>query len=141
YWQSVAKKTLPGHKLDFPDLIHFPSHVSLRSLKKTSWKNDADCCDIHSSQSIIIWKIQLQLARNASGVDGTLFTSKNKLYDSVTSFSVEHSFPKLRFFYISNNKFSGSLPTSFFQNLQGMKDLSDSTHHHPCDVSFSVCGI
>ncbi|XLR37307.1 hypothetical protein S83_021967, partial [Arachis hypogaea] len=50
---KCSEKTLPGHKLDFPDLIHFPSHVSLRSLKKTSWKNDADCYWCYSLPSLI----------------------------------------------------------------------------------------
>ncbi|XLU22368.1 hypothetical protein S245_058434, partial [Arachis hypogaea] len=53
-----------------------------------------------------------QLARNASGVEGTQFTSKNKLYGTITSFSVQHPFPKLRIFYISNNKFS-TMQTEF----------------------------
>ncbi|XLU63671.1 hypothetical protein S245_022880 [Arachis hypogaea] len=55
----------------------------------------------------------------------------NKFHGTITSLSAEHPFPKLRIFDVSNNKFSGPLPTSFFQNFQGMKDLNDSTHHPP----------
>ncbi|KAL1307757.1 hypothetical protein AAHE18_17G055700 [Arachis hypogaea] len=59
----------------------------------------------------------------------------NKFHGTITSLSAEHPFPKLRIFDVSNNKFSGPLPTSFFQNFQGMKDLNDSTHHPP-DLSY-----
>ncbi|MED6153973.1 hypothetical protein PIB30_107460, partial [Stylosanthes scabra] len=55
----------------------------------------------------------------------------NKFHGSITSFRAEHPFPKLRIFDVSNNKFSGPLPASLFENFQGMKDLSDSTHHPP----------
>ncbi|MED6158318.1 hypothetical protein PIB30_031620 [Stylosanthes scabra] len=55
----------------------------------------------------------------------------NKFHGTITSFRAEHPFPKLRIFDVSNNKFSGPLPTSLFENFEGMKDLSDSTHHPP----------
>ncbi|MED6115370.1 hypothetical protein PIB30_089773 [Stylosanthes scabra] len=56
----------------------------------------------------------------------------NKFHGTITtSFSAKHPFPMLRIFDVSNNKFSGPLPASFFENFQGMKDLSDSAHHPP----------
>ncbi|XP_072078343.1 uncharacterized protein [Arachis hypogaea] len=53
----------------------------------------------------------------------------NKFHGTITSFGAKDPFPKLRIFDVSNNKFSGPLPTSFFENFQGMKDLSNGTHH------------
>ncbi|MED6126110.1 hypothetical protein PIB30_075209 [Stylosanthes scabra] len=56
----------------------------------------------------------------------------NKFHGTITtSFNAKHPFPKLRIFDVSNNKFGGPLPTSLFENFQGMKELSDSTHHRP----------
>ncbi|MED6114216.1 hypothetical protein PIB30_078285 [Stylosanthes scabra] len=56
----------------------------------------------------------------------------NKFHGTITtSVNAKHPFQKLRIFDVSNNKYSGPLPTSLFVNFQGMKDLSDSTHHPP----------
>ncbi|MED6116636.1 hypothetical protein PIB30_102104 [Stylosanthes scabra] len=48
-------------------------------------------------------------------------TSMRKMLDSRTKL-LSH---------VPNNKFSGSLPASLFENFQGMKDFSDSAHHLP----------
>jgi Leucine-rich repeat (LRR) protein len=50
----------------------------------------------------------------------------NKLHGAIICFSSKHPFPKLRIFDVSNNNFSGSLPTSCIKNFQGMKNASDS---------------
>ncbi|XP_052107690.1 receptor-like protein 19 [Arachis duranensis] len=51
----------------------------------------------------------------------------NKFYGTITCLSKKHPFPKLRIFYVSNNKFSGPLPMQCFQEFQGMMTLNDST--------------
>ncbi|XP_068488252.1 receptor-like protein Cf-9 homolog [Phaseolus vulgaris] len=50
----------------------------------------------------------------------------NKLHGVITCLGTEHPFPMLRIFDVSNNSFSGPLPTSYFKNFQGMKNVSDS---------------
>ncbi|GAU14481.1 hypothetical protein TSUD_250210 [Trifolium subterraneum] len=49
----------------------------------------------------------------------------NELHGSITCSSTKHPFPKLRIFYVSNNNFSGPLPTSCFKNFQGMMNVID----------------
>ncbi|MED6115368.1 hypothetical protein PIB30_089771, partial [Stylosanthes scabra] len=56
---------------------------------------------------------------------------ESKFHGTITSFSVKHPFSKLTIFDVSNNKFSGPLPTSLFEHFQGMKDLNDSINHPP----------
>ncbi|MED6199662.1 hypothetical protein PIB30_078031 [Stylosanthes scabra] len=61
----------------------------------------------------------------------------NKFYGTITtSFSAKHPFQKLRIFDVSNNKFSGPLPATLFENFQGMKDLSDDSTHQPPGLSY-----
>ena len=50
----------------------------------------------------------------------------NHLHGAITCSSTKHSFPKLRIFDVSNNNFSGSLPTSCIKNFQGMMNVNDS---------------
>ncbi|KAK2431254.1 receptor protein [Trifolium repens] len=50
----------------------------------------------------------------------------NKLYGTITCSSTKHPFPMLRIFDVSNNNFSGPLPTSCIKNFQGMMNLNES---------------
>ncbi|XP_013459486.2 receptor-like protein 9DC3 [Medicago truncatula] len=50
----------------------------------------------------------------------------NHLHGAITCSSIKHSFPKLRIFDVSNNNFSGTLPTSCIKNFQGMMNVNDS---------------
>ncbi|XP_044511530.1 receptor-like protein Cf-9 homolog [Mangifera indica] len=49
----------------------------------------------------------------------------NKFYGIISASSAEanHSFPKLRFFDISNNTFSGPLPTKYFESMKAMQNV------------------
>ncbi|PNY13409.1 receptor-like protein kinase [Trifolium pratense] len=50
----------------------------------------------------------------------------NKLYGKITCSSTKHPFPMLRIFDVSNNNFSGPLPTQCIKNFQGMMNVNDS---------------
>ncbi|KAK2377437.1 receptor protein [Trifolium repens] len=50
----------------------------------------------------------------------------NKLYGTITCSSTKHPFPKLRIVDVSNNNFSGPLPTSCIKKFQGMMKVNDS---------------
>jgi len=50
----------------------------------------------------------------------------NKFHGVITSLGTKPPFPKLRIFDISNNYFTGLLPTSYIHNFQGMMDASDN---------------
>ncbi|XP_045786770.1 receptor-like protein 7 [Trifolium pratense] len=50
----------------------------------------------------------------------------NKLYGTITCSNTKDPFPKLRIFDVSNNNFSGPLPTSCIKNFQGMMNVNDS---------------
>ncbi|GAU14511.1 hypothetical protein TSUD_250530 [Trifolium subterraneum] len=50
----------------------------------------------------------------------------NQLYGTIKCSSTKHSFLKLRIFDVSNNKFSGPLPTSCIKKFQGMMNVNDS---------------
>jgi hypothetical protein len=52
----------------------------------------------------------------------------NKLYGTITCSSTKHPFLKLRIFDVSNNKFTGPLPTSCIKNFRGMMNANDSQH-------------
>lgn len=49
----------------------------------------------------------------------------NNLHGAITCSSTKHPFPKLRIFDVSNNNFSGTLPTSCINNFQGMMNVND----------------
>ncbi|KEH29673.1 receptor-like protein [Medicago truncatula] len=55
-----------------------------------------------------------------------LVLRSNNLHGVITCSSTKHPFPKLRIFDVSNNNFSGTLPTSCIQNFQGMMNVDDS---------------
>ncbi|KAK7261046.1 hypothetical protein RIF29_27349 [Crotalaria pallida] len=50
----------------------------------------------------------------------------NKFHGTITCSSIKNPFPKLRIFDVSNNHFSGPLPTSCIKNFQGMMNVNDS---------------
>ncbi|GAU14493.1 hypothetical protein TSUD_250340 [Trifolium subterraneum] len=50
----------------------------------------------------------------------------NKLYGTITCSSIKHPFLKLRIFDVSNNNFSGPLPTSCIKNFPAMMNVNDS---------------
>ncbi|XP_027939383.1 receptor-like protein Cf-9 [Vigna unguiculata] len=50
----------------------------------------------------------------------------NKFHGVITSLGTKLPFPKLRIFYISNNYFTGLLPTSYIHNFQGMMNVNES---------------
>ncbi|KAK2377428.1 receptor protein [Trifolium repens] len=50
----------------------------------------------------------------------------NKLYGTITCSIIKHPFLKLRIFDVSNNNFSGMLPTSCITKFQGMMNVNDS---------------
>ncbi|XP_027941342.1 LOW QUALITY PROTEIN: receptor-like protein 7 [Vigna unguiculata] len=50
----------------------------------------------------------------------------NKFHGIITSLGTKLPFPRLRIFDISNNYFTGLLPTSYIHNFQGMMDASDN---------------
>ncbi|XP_045832016.1 receptor-like protein 7 [Trifolium pratense] len=50
----------------------------------------------------------------------------NKFYGTITCSNTKDPFPKLRIFDVSNNNFSGPLPTSCIKNFQGMMNVNDS---------------
>ena len=50
----------------------------------------------------------------------------NNLHGTITCSSTKQSFSMLRIFYVSNNNFSGPLPTSCIKNFQGMMNVNDS---------------
>ncbi|XP_045830479.1 receptor-like protein 7 isoform X2 [Trifolium pratense] len=50
----------------------------------------------------------------------------NKLYGTITCSSTKHPFTKLRIFDVSNNNFSGPLPTSCIKKFQGMMNVNGS---------------
>jgi len=50
----------------------------------------------------------------------------NKFHGVITSLGTKLPFPRLRIFDISNNYFTGLLPTSYIHNFQGMMDASDN---------------
>jgi len=50
----------------------------------------------------------------------------NKFHGVITSLGTKLPFPKLRIFDISNNYFTGLLPTSYIHNFRGMMDVSDN---------------
>jgi hypothetical protein len=50
----------------------------------------------------------------------------NKLYGTTTCSNTKHSFLKLRIFDVSNNSFSGPLPTSCIKKFQGMMNVNGS---------------
>ncbi|PNX71947.1 receptor-like protein kinase, partial [Trifolium pratense] len=50
----------------------------------------------------------------------------NKLHGTITCSSTKHPFTKLRIFDVSNNNFSGPLPTSCIKKFQGMMNVNGS---------------
>ncbi|XP_054818113.1 receptor-like protein 9DC3 [Prosopis cineraria] len=52
-----------------------------------------------------------------------LVLRENKFYGAILSSNTKHPFPKLRIFDISNNHFSGSLPTTYIKELKGMMKI------------------
>jgi len=50
----------------------------------------------------------------------------NKFHGVITSLGTKLPFPKLRIFDISNNYFTGLLPTSYIHNFQGMMNVNES---------------
>ena len=50
----------------------------------------------------------------------------NHLHGAITCSTTNHPFPKLRIFDVSNNNFSGPLPTSCIKKFQGMMNVNDS---------------
>ena len=50
----------------------------------------------------------------------------NKFHGVINSFRTKLPFPRLRIFDISNNYFTGPLPTSYIHNFQGMMNASDN---------------
>ncbi|XP_057724405.1 receptor-like protein 7 [Arachis stenosperma] len=93
-----------------------------RSLSNCTWLEVLDLAENNIEDVFPSWLEGLQELQ-------VLSLRANKFHGTITSFGAKHPFPKLRIFDVSNNKFSGPLPTSFFENFQGMKDLSNSTHH------------
>ncbi|WVY90762.1 hypothetical protein V8G54_036276 [Vigna mungo] len=55
-----------------------------------------------------------------------LSLQSNKFYGNITSFGTKPSFPKLKIFDISNNNFTGPLPTSYIVNFQEMMNVSQT---------------
>ncbi|GAU14482.1 hypothetical protein TSUD_250220 [Trifolium subterraneum] len=55
-----------------------------------------------------------------------LVLRSNKLYGTITCSSIKHPFHKLKIFDVSNNSFSGPLPTSCIQIFQGMMNVNAS---------------
>jgi len=50
----------------------------------------------------------------------------NKFHGVITSFGTKLPFPRLKIFDISNNYFTGPLPTSYIQNFQGMMNVTNN---------------
>ncbi|QHO27060.1 Receptor-like protein [Arachis hypogaea] len=116
---------------------HFSQNYNFQTIKLNN--NQLDGSLPRSLSNCIILEV-LDLAENniedvfPSWLEGlqelqVLSLKANKFHGTITSFGAKHPFPKLRIFDVSNNKFSGPLSTSFFESFQGMKDLSNSTHH------------
>jgi len=55
-----------------------------------------------------------------------LIIQSNHLHGVITCSSTKHPFPKLRIFDVSNNNFSGPLPTSCIKNFQGMMNVDEN---------------
>ncbi|XP_012568634.1 receptor-like protein 6 [Cicer arietinum] len=53
-----------------------------------------------------------------------LILRSNKLHGPITCSTTKHSFSELRILDVSNNNFSGLLPTSCIKNFQGMKNVN-----------------
>ncbi|XP_054819714.1 receptor-like protein Cf-9 [Prosopis cineraria] len=52
-----------------------------------------------------------------------LVLRENRLYGVIPSSNTKHPFPNLRIFDISNNHFSGSLPTTYIKEFKGMMKI------------------
>jgi len=44
----------------------------------------------------------------------------NMFNGTISGLETNHTFPKLRVFYVSNNNFSGTLPRAYIKNFKGM---------------------
>ncbi|KRH14703.1 hypothetical protein GLYMA_14G043300v4 [Glycine max] len=58
-----------------------------------------------------------------------LILRSNKFHGVITCFGAKNPFPKMRIFYVSNNNFSGPLPTSYIKNFQEMMNVNASQTH------------
>ncbi|KAL2973349.1 hypothetical protein AAZX31_14G040600 [Glycine max] len=58
-----------------------------------------------------------------------LILRSNKFHGVITCFGTKNPFPKMRIFYVSNNNFSGPLPTSYIKNFQEMMNVNASQTH------------
>ncbi|XP_028800329.1 receptor-like protein 34 [Neltuma alba] len=52
-----------------------------------------------------------------------LILRDNKFYGAIHSSNTKHPFPMLRIFDVSNNRFSGSLPTTYIKEFKGMMNV------------------
>ncbi|XP_028786039.1 receptor like protein 22-like [Neltuma alba] len=52
-----------------------------------------------------------------------LILRDNKFYGAIHSSNTKHTFPMLRIFDVSNNRFRGSLPTTYIKEFKGMMNV------------------
>jgi len=63
----------------------------------------------------------------------------NRLNGTISSLKTNHPFPKLRVFDVSNNNFSGTLPTTYLKNFKGMvmTNVNDDLQYMGDSIGFS----
>ncbi|XP_028800288.1 receptor-like protein 9DC3 [Neltuma alba] len=74
----------------------------------------------------------------------------NKFYGAIYISNTKHPFPKLRIFYVSNNCFEGSLPTTYIKEFKGMMnvdyvatnpDYMETNHSYQESVMVTLKGV